>query len=72
MLQIVLTDEQANVVATALKPVQLCDPQGNVLAVIPPTWTEADIAEAKRRLAANERRYSTAEVLAYLKSLEKK
>jgi hypothetical protein len=72
MLQIVLTDEQAKVVATALKPVQVRDGQGNALGWINPVWTEEDIAEAKRRLASDEPRYTTAQVLEYLRSLEKK
>ena len=71
MLQIVLTDEQAKVVASALKPVQVCDSRGNVLGRIDPIWTEEDIAEAKRRLASDEPRYTTAQVLEHLRSLEK-
>ncbi len=69
MPQIVLTDEQAEVVSTALKPVQVCDAQGNLLAVIQPTWTEEDIAEAKRRLASDQPRYTTAQVLEHLRAL---
>jgi len=72
MLQIVLSDEQAKVVASALKPVQVCDREGNVLGCIAPIWTEEDITEAKRRLAADEPRYTTAQVLEYLRSLDKR
>ena len=72
MLEIVLTDEQAKVVATALKPVQVRDPKGNVLGCINPIWTEEDIAEAKRALASDEPWYTTEQVLAYLRSLESK
>jgi hypothetical protein len=69
MLHIVLTDEQAKVVATALKPVQVRDTRGNVLGCINPVWTEEDIAEARRRLASDEPYYTTAQVLEYLRSL---
>jgi hypothetical protein len=72
MLQIVLTDEQAKVVTTALKPVQVRDNHGNSLGWIQPIWTEEDIAEAKRVLASNEPWYTTEQVLAYLRSLEHK
>jgi hypothetical protein len=71
MHHIVLNDEQARLVATALNPVQVRDGKGNVLGTIAPVWTEADIADAKRRLASDEPRYSTAEVLDHLRSLEK-
>jgi hypothetical protein len=71
MLQIVLTDEQAKVVASSRQPVQVCDARGNILGHIEPMWTEADIAEAERRLKSDERRYTTSEVLEFLGSLEK-
>jgi hypothetical protein len=70
MPQIVLNDEQAQVVATALQPVQVRDAKGNYLGTIPPIWTDEDIAEAKRQLASNEPWYTTAEVLAHLRSLQ--
>src|SRR5437660_12439366 len=54
MTQIFLTEEQANIVARALEPVQVCDRNGRILASITPVWTEEDIAEAKRRGASCE------------------
>jgi hypothetical protein len=42
------------------------------LGSIDPVWTEEDIADARRRLASDEPRYTTAQVLAHLKSLEGK
>jgi hypothetical protein len=68
--RIVLTDEQAKVVAAATTPVSVCDAAGNVLGVLRPAWTEADIAEAKKRLESDAPRLTTAEVLAYLRALE--
>jgi hypothetical protein len=70
MAHIILNDEQARVVASALHAVQVRDGKGNVLGYIPPIWTEEDIAEAKRRLASEEPRYTTAQVLEHLRSLE--
>jgi hypothetical protein len=72
MPHIILTDEQAKIVASALQPVQVKDAKGNILGSIPPIWTEEDIAEAKQRLTSDEPRYTTAQVLEYLRSLEQK
>jgi hypothetical protein len=70
MTRIVLTDEQAKVVNEATTPVAVCDASGTVLGFLSPAWTEADIAEAKKRLATDSPRLTTADVLAYLRSLE--
>jgi len=72
MLQLVLTDEQAKQLTKELKPIEVCDSRGNVLGTFTPFWTEEDIAEAKRRLASDEPRYTFAEVMEHLRSLEKK
>jgi hypothetical protein len=72
MPHIVLSEEQAKVVASALQPIQVRDAKGTVLGVIPSIWTEGDIAEAKRRLASNGPWYTTEQVLAHLRSLETK
>jgi hypothetical protein len=71
MPQIILDDEQAKLFACALKPVELRDRQSNLLGVIPPVWTEEDVAAARKRLASDEPRYATAEVLEHLRSLDK-
>jgi hypothetical protein len=70
MTHIVLTDEQAKIVAASTKPVLVRDSKGNVLGFLSPAWTEDDIAEAKKRLSSDTPRLSTAEILAYLRSLE--
>ncbi|HEV3080982.1 MAG TPA: hypothetical protein VGY66_14460 [Gemmataceae bacterium] len=72
MPQIILDDEQAKLLASSLKPVEVRDRQGNLLGVIPPVWTEEEVADAKKRLASNEPRYTTAEVLEHLRSLDGK
>jgi hypothetical protein len=70
MTRIVLTDEQAQAVAEATRPIAVCDTHGNVLGFLSPAWTEDDIAEAKKRLSTDAPRLTTAEILAYLRSLE--
>jgi hypothetical protein len=70
MVQLILNDEQAQVLATALQPIQVCDAKGNVLRIIPPIWTEADIVEAKKTLATEKTWYTTEQVLAHLRALE--
>jgi hypothetical protein len=52
MPRVVLSDEQARILTTALESVELVDAKGDVLRIIPPMWTKEDIAEAKRRLAS--------------------
>ena len=68
MPQITLTAEQTKVITESVQPVQICDTTGRILAVVPPVWSEEDIADAKRRLISSERRYTTAQVLEYLRS----
>ncbi len=70
MPHIVLNDDQARVVTAALQPVQIRDSKGNILGIIPPIWSEQDIADAKKRLASNEPRYSMQQVLDHLRTLE--
>src|SRR5262249_39207389 len=71
MAHIVLNDEQMQVVTEAQQQVEVRDNQGNVVGYIQfRGFTSADLADAKRRLASDEPRYSTEQVLAYLKSLE--
>jgi hypothetical protein len=72
MTHIVLTDEQAKTIAAATKPVAVCDSAGNILGFLNPKWTEADIAEALKALAADEPWYTTDQVLAHLRSLGQK
>ena len=72
MPQIVLNDEQAKVLETALQPIEVVNRKGNLLRVLPPTWTEQEIAEARLRLAEKKPGLTTAQILDHLRSLEKK
>jgi hypothetical protein len=52
--------------------VKVCDARGAVLGFLGPVWTEEDVAEAKKTLAADDPWYTTEQVLAHLRSLRQK
>ncbi|MFL5246039.1 MAG: hypothetical protein ACJ8FY_28545 [Gemmataceae bacterium] len=70
MTQLVLTEEQARLIRQALEPLQLCDPQGNVLRTIEPELTGEFIAELKRRAASPGPHYTSEQVQSHLQGLE--
>jgi hypothetical protein len=73
MTRLVLTHEQSRLVAESREPIQVCDPQGDVLTTIePPEFTPEEIAEAAKAADSNEPRYSTQQVLDHLRSLASK
>lgn len=47
MNRIVLTQEQANQIS-GLEPVEVCDPDGNVIGVLPPALTPEELARIPR------------------------
>ncbi len=69
MPQIVLTDDQARVVTQATEPVELRDVKGRLIACLP-LPLEAEIAEIRRRLASNQRRWPAAKVESLLAELD--
>jgi hypothetical protein len=71
MPEIILSEEQTRIFASAIQPVQVCDAKGRLLGTLAPVWTEEDIAEAKRVLASNAPWSTTEQVLARLHALEK-
>jgi hypothetical protein len=70
MPEIVLTAEQARLVAESPTPVPVRDPQGNLLGHLEPPLTPERIAELKRRARAPGPRYTGAQVQARLQALE--
>lgn len=73
MNHLVLNDEQMKVLSEAKKQVEVRDGGGRLVGYLQFVgFTEAEIAEAKRRLASDEPRYTTEQVLAHLRSLESK
>jgi len=72
MPHIVLTEDQARVVATATESVEVIDPQGrvvNFLTPLDPVLAET-IRECKRRLASSEPRVPSDQVCAHLRRLD--
>lgn len=74
MSDIQLNDEQSQILASATDEVLFWDPKGNVVKRLPPglpSDEQAIIAEAERRLASDQPRYTTAEVLGHLDALKR-
>jgi len=78
MTQIILDASACSKLTEVIQPVELCDPSGRVLGrFVPlidsskwePVTPGASEEELNRREQANEKRYTTAEVLAYLEKL---
>ncbi|HEX3997620.1 MAG TPA: hypothetical protein VHX65_03615 [Pirellulales bacterium] len=78
MTQIILDDAQAQIVLNAREPIQVCDPDGNVLGIIPPAakappsgyvFTDAEIEAAKRSRANPGQCRTTQEVLEHLRAI---
>jgi hypothetical protein len=73
MTRLVLTPEQTRLLAESREPIQVCDPQGDVLTTIePPEFTPEEITEAAKAADSNEPRFTTQQVLDHLRSLEPK
>jgi hypothetical protein len=72
MERIVLTEEQARVIAGATGSVEVHDPQGRVLAFLKPLDPKLaeTIRECQRRLAAPGPRIPAAKVEAFLRTLD--
>jgi len=83
MIQLTLSDEQAQLIAGETAPIDLVDSSGRMLGRIMPTLSAADqvpelspeeLAEIKRRMvdakAGKGKFYTTQEVLEHLRSLE--
>lgn len=71
MVQITLTDEQAQRVRQALEEtVQLCDATGKVVAEIPPEYNKEFIAELKRRAREPGPRFTGEQVRRHLQRLQ--
>jgi len=70
MTQIVLSDDQAQAVQVATDAVEVRDRLGNLLGYVSRPPTDAEIAEAKRRLESPGPWYSGNQVMAHLDSLE--
>jgi hypothetical protein len=75
MAHIVLTEEQMRQLNQSPERIEVRDPRNNLIGYLQlqiSDFTPEEIEEARRRLASDQPRYTTAQVLAYLRSLEKK
>jgi hypothetical protein len=68
---IVVDDQQASVLSGCDGPVQVRDRAGKHLGYVTRSYTPEEIAEAQRRLLSDSPRYTTEQVLAHLRSLER-
>ncbi len=78
-MKVVVSPELAEKLRKMATPLDLCDPEGNLVATIVPIAQDSDAgpylepqvseAELDRREAANERHFTTSEVLAILASI---
>ena len=69
MTEIILSSDQSRLFANATDGVVFCDSAGNIVVRVPPICSEiesATLAEAKRRLASDQSRRPSSEVLARL------
>jgi hypothetical protein len=72
MTEIILTGDQMQQLTSATDDVVIADGQGNVIVRLPPRISDEEaeiIKEAKRRLASDQPRIPSSEVLARLKRL---
>jgi hypothetical protein len=70
MPEIILTEEQATVLASATGPVAVKDRDGNLLGRLEPALTPAEIAELKRRAASPGPWFTGKQVQARLEALQ--
>ena len=70
MVRIVATDEQAKKIAEAKGNVEIVDSKGNRIGYFSLLFADEDIRIAKERLASDERRKSTKDVIDKLQSME--
>jgi hypothetical protein len=70
MRHIVVDEQQARLISEATEEVEIRDPRGNHLGYVAHGFTGEDLTIARERLASDERRFTTEEVLAHLRSLE--
>jgi hypothetical protein len=70
MADLILTEEQAKIVAASFGPVAVREPGGQVLGHIEPKLTPQQIAELKRRAASPGPWYRSDQVQARLRALQ--
>ena len=72
MPHIIVDDEQAKIISESAESIEIRDRSGKHLGYVAHGFTDEDIAIAKERMASDEPRYTTQEVLDHLQSLEQR
>jgi hypothetical protein len=72
MEHIVVSDQQARLISEATESIEIRDARGGHLGYVAHGFTDEDIAIAKQRLASDDPRYTTQQVLDHLRSLDRK
>ena len=72
MPHIVIDDEQARIISESAESIEIRDRSGKHLGYVAHGFVVEDILIAKQRLASDERRYTTQQVLDHIRSLEQK
>ena len=72
MAHIVLNDEQARIISESAESIEIRDRNGKHLGYVAHRFTDEDIAIAKERMASDEPRYTTQEVVDHIQSLHQK
>jgi hypothetical protein len=70
MVELVLSAEQARLLAESQESVEIVDAQGNRLGFFARRFSDGDIETARRRAALNKPGRSTADILQGLRALE--
>jgi hypothetical protein len=68
----VVDDEQARIISESPERIEIRDRTGRHLGYVSGGFTEEDIAIARQRMASDEPRFTTKQVLEHLQSLEQK
>jgi hypothetical protein len=68
MHHIVVDDQQAKIISESAGDIEIRDQMGRRLGYVAHGFTEADIAIAQHRIASDEPRYTTQQVLEHLQS----
>jgi len=72
MQHLVVSDEQARIISQSSEGLEIRDRTGRHLGYVAHGFSAEDIAIAKERMASDEPRHTTREVLDHLRSLEQK
>ena len=70
MPYIVVNDEQARIILGSAENIEIRDRSGKHLGYVAHGFTDEDIAIARERMASDEPRHTTQEILDHIQSLE--